>query len=204
MSDWLSRARMRRLDLPASVPGNLFLSHMPGRYGQLDLDLKSIEDSGVEVVICLVPRWEMLEKSPKYHDALDEGNHGWSLREFPIKDMGVPEQERRPELIALVRETAARLMAGEKLLIHCAGGIGRAGTLAVAVQLALGVTLAEAYQITREAGGRPESREQQDFLEELARDFLEQPLTEEELEPTAHDPEIVSIIETNHRNGEEE
>ncbi len=196
MDAWINRARLRRLTLPDSVPGHLFLSYMPGRYGQIDLDFKAISEAGVEMVICLVPRWEIYEKSPRYGETLDAGDHGWSVTEFPIRDMSVPEAARRPDLVALVRDAAIRLLAAEKLLIHCAGGIGRAGTLAVAVQLALGVGLDEAYRITSEAGGRPESREQQDFLAELAIEFLEQPLTEEELEPTIHDQKIVSIVET--------
>ena len=91
------------MELPANVPGHLFLSHMPGRYGQIDVDLKAIIDSGVEMVICLVPRWEILEKAPRYAETLDEGSQGWSLKEFPIRDMSVPEMERRPELVELIR-----------------------------------------------------------------------------------------------------
>ena len=52
------------------------------------------------------------------------------------------------------------LSAGRRVLIHCGAGIGRTGTLAVCVLVALGQTRAEAEAVVRAAGSQPETPEQ--------------------------------------------
>jgi protein-tyrosine phosphatase len=106
---------------------------------------------------------------------LDGGGLGWGWCEFPIPDFGVPEPSRWSELAALARHAAGELRAGRTLLIHCAGGIGRTGILAIAVQVVLDVSLEEAYRLAREAGAGPQTREQQDLVSHLAEQLCEAP-----------------------------
>ena len=53
----------------------------------------------------------------------------------------------------LVAAIVARLAAGERIILHCAAGIGRSGTIAVCVLVELGATLADALEIV--AASRP-------------------------------------------------
>ena len=66
---------------------------------------------------------------------------------------------------------ANALRRAENVLVHCAAGIGRTGTLAVAVLLALGVPLDDAQRQVRSAGSSAETREQRAFLTALTHQF---------------------------------
>ena len=48
--------------------------------------------------------------------------------------------------------------------MHCAAGIGRTGTLAVCVLLALGLGAAEARAAVRSAGSSPQTAAQEDIV----------------------------------------
>ena len=69
------------------------------------------------------------------------------------------------------RRSGLRLKQGEGVLLHCGAGIGRAGTIAVAVLLAMGEPLDVACRTVadhRPMAG-PEAGAQTDLLAELAR-----------------------------------
>lgn len=63
---------------------------------------------------------------------------------------------------------ATELCEGGRLLVHCAGGVGRAGTFATAVLLALGESMPRALARVHTAGSRPESDEQRVLLAAIA------------------------------------
>ena len=97
-------------------------------------------------VVCLCERHELAERFPAYVDWLDVG--GARAIWWPIPDMYAP-----PVDVALpfVDDLAARLRAGDRLLVHCAAGIGRTGTTAVCVLVRLGMTSADAEALVGEA-----------------------------------------------------
>jgi protein-tyrosine phosphatase len=86
---------------------------------------------------------------------------------FPIHDLHAP-----PRLAGklLVDDLVARLRDGDGLIVHCAAGIGRAGTTAVAILIGLGQTPEFALRHVRAhrpmAG--PEVGSQLQFIEMLA------------------------------------
>jgi protein-tyrosine phosphatase len=65
---------------------------------------------------------------------------------FPIHDLNAPTLERTLPLLADLR---ARLDLGEHLLMHCAAGIGRAGTLAACILVQLGMGVDDALMLVR-------------------------------------------------------
>ena len=74
-------------------------------------------------------------------------------------------------MLALVRELAARLRRGERVVTHCGAGIGRTSLVCGLTVIALtGTSLGEALVLVRAArpGAGPENPEQRAHLERLA------------------------------------
>ncbi len=86
-------------------------------------------------IVCLVEDHELAERWPEYVDWLNE-RLGDSAVWFPIHDLHAPPLDGvRPLLDDLV----SRLDRGEHLLIHCAAGIGRAGTIGTCLLIRRGM-----------------------------------------------------------------
>jgi protein-tyrosine phosphatase len=162
LSEMDNNLGFREIPLPEGVGGRLFLSSMPGRYRPFAHDLAEAEELGVATVLCLNPRDEIELKSPHYHAALNDGSHGWRVIEHPIEDFRAPSRDQR--FVGLVDDVAAHLRAGEGLMLHCAGGIGRTGTVSACILIALGLSPEEALAEIRKKGARPENKAQSDFV----------------------------------------
>jgi protein-tyrosine phosphatase len=155
---------MRRVELPADVRGALFLHSMPGRYETFDDARAAITGSGVKHVVCLTPEEEILHHSPDYAAAIETGLP-WRHVSLPVPDFGVPDDAEAFRTSA--NAIANALRNGENVLVHCAAGIGRTGTFAVAVLCQLGVSLRDAQLRVRAAGSSSESDRQRRFLETI-------------------------------------
>ena len=156
---------MREVRLPPNVAGRLYLHSMPGRNEPFEEVRVAISDKKIGRVVCLAPRDEIRKKSPDYYAALVRGVP-WTRVEFPITDYGVPDD--RMAFLILAQDTASALRGGERILIHCGAGIGRTGTLAVAVLLNLDYALLDAGKIVKAAGSGPETEGQSALLEWIA------------------------------------
>lgn len=137
------------------TPGRLFLMGMPGRYAPYESDLTALQVETIDLLISLAERSEIARKSPAYAAALAEDRFPLPRREHPLPDYGVPDD--RALFLELAQELAEMLRNGQRLAIHCGAGIGRTGTLAAVVLLALGWSQAEALAQVHEAGSGPET-----------------------------------------------
>jgi protein-tyrosine phosphatase len=131
---------------------------MPGRFEALAEVRAQIQDLGIHIIICLARPEEIRSKSPAYADALAANTLPCPVEGFPISDYGVPED--REDFWSLASRIAKRLREGTRVLIRCGAGVGRTGTLATCVLLALGVPRAEAELAMSAAGSHPETPEQ--------------------------------------------
>lgn len=153
---------VRSVQLPSGVPGKLVLNSMPGRYEALEQMWKQIETEGVQLIVSLAPPEEIRSKSPAYGRALESKTVPCAVESFPITDRGVPED--RTGFWSLASTVAQKLRAGSRVLIHCGAGIGRTGTLAICVLLALGEPQAGATRAVSAAGSHPETDAQRDLV----------------------------------------
>ena len=168
---WTHDGGMHEIPLP-QVSGRLWLcgKHVVGP----DPD-GVLARTGAHTVVCLTERHELDDRYPHYVAwlerhctpvlAADDARERavW----YPVHDLHAPPFDTgRPFIDDLV----GRLRDGQGLVIHCAAGIGRAGTTAVAIVVALGETPALALSHVRAhrpmAG--PEVGTQQAFIEMLS------------------------------------
>lgn len=138
---------------------------MPGRYNKFDSVCDEIAKNKVVHVICLAPIEEIRKKSAVYQAALERGVP-WNHVAYPISDYSVPND--RVTFLALAGTIAKWLRAKENVLIHCGAGIGRTGTLAVAVLLVLDQQLPEAVKVVKGAGSCPETKDQLELLQSIS------------------------------------
>ena len=131
---------------------------MPGRDEPLDRTWEDLRRQGIQVVVCLAEREEVRDKSATYAAALEAQTVPCPVESFPIADFGVPDD--REAFWALASSVGRRLTSGERVVIHCGAGIGRTGTLAACVLLALGEPLAGAEQAVSAARSHPETAAQ--------------------------------------------
>jgi protein-tyrosine phosphatase len=142
VSDWLGpRSRdggIDELPLPSGT-GRLWLcgKHAVGPDAEAALERAGALGG---TIVCLVQRHELADRYPNYVLWLDSHRSHRAIW-FPIHDLSAPPTERVRPFLATVR---GRLDAGEQLLMHCAAGIGRTGTMATALLLAYGVALDDA------------------------------------------------------------
>jgi protein-tyrosine phosphatase len=154
---------LRSVALPAGIPGSLWLGSMPGRFESwADFEAQA-RQARLALVVCLTPRTELAELSPRYHSALAQGKTPFRWLNLPMPNFGVPEDAagfRRD-----VREIAHALERGESVMLHCAAGMGRTGSTAACVLKSLGLPTAEALQRVRDAGSNPQNAQQSGLVE---------------------------------------
>lgn len=123
---------------------------------------KSLSEIGVTHVVSLISKSEVATFSLQGEGrALNEFDIGFS--HFPIDDFDTPDAATFPELI---NQLTTRLAQGENLFLHCAGGIGRAGTTAACLLVKHGMTAETAMALVSEKRGEksPETIDQENFV----------------------------------------
>lgn len=126
----------------------------------------ALRKTGATSAVCLSQEPELADRYPQYVAWLAANADGRAVW-FPVPDLHAPDVELAAELVDGLRR---RIEAGDVLLVHCGAGIGRAGTIAAALLMSMGVGLDEAVAIvaaSRPMAG-PEAGAQRDLLEALA------------------------------------
>ena len=96
--------------------------------------------TGASTIVCLNERDELERRAPRYADWLRSHQPGRALW-FPIRNFHAESADATLPLLDLVVE---RLERGEGVVMHCAMGQGRAGTMGVCLLMRLGATSDEA------------------------------------------------------------
>ncbi|WP_077036805.1 tyrosine-protein phosphatase [Pelomonas sp. KK5] len=155
----------RSVPLPANATGQLWLQSMPGRLESWGSFLDEARLRQLNLVVCMNPLDEVQALSPAYHKAIAEGRLPFRWLHLPMRDFGVGQD---PTLFRKgIEQVAHALELEQHVLLHCAAGIGRTGTVAACVLKQLGVPREQALQQVRAAGSNPQSALQTGWIDQF-------------------------------------
>lgn len=110
--------------------GRIGICRLPGREGDLAGDMAVIRAWKPALVLSMTETAEMQEFGAATLAAeLARASIAW--RHFPIVDYGGPDATRQAQWPQLSLELHRRLETGEGILLHCRGGQGRSGMVAL-------------------------------------------------------------------------
>lgn len=147
-----------RVDALPVAGGLLGLTFCPGKHGDsltgapwardLDMDLRALRDWGARLILTLI--------EPHEFDLLcvsDLGAQvealGMSWAHLPIRDVDVPASPFLTGWPQVRADLLSRLDAGERVVVHCRGGLGRAGLVAALILIETGMPAEAAIQTVR-------------------------------------------------------
>ena len=172
--DWLDAAT-----LADGRPGRLGLTSLPGKHGasvrypgrvyrrDLDEDLRSLADAGVQLLVLLVEDHE-LERWGNPDIVELAGAHGLRVERWPMIDGTAPATiDEMRDIIASI----GRARESGDVAVACMGGVGRTGTVAACALVAAGMTAADAIAEVRRVRHPTavETAEQVAFVEAFVR-----------------------------------
>jgi protein-tyrosine phosphatase len=100
----------------------------------LETDLNRLKELGVTTLVPFLTDDELKRlKIPNL--ILAATMLGFTVLRFPFPDGGIPENMKGA--VQFVKDVIERYQQGERLLMHCNGGLGRAGTMAACIRMAL-------------------------------------------------------------------
>ena len=162
------------MSTPFNTDGGIHEVPLDGTVGRLWLcgkhfigpDVEAVRaERDITYVVCLVEEHELRDRYDAYSQ-WHRDNVGNPSVWFPIPDLSYPSFDDALEFVehvtALVRDRGS-------MVVHCAAGIGRAGTTATAILMMLGMPMYEALAHVRAhrpmAG--PETGRQEEFIRQL-------------------------------------
>jgi len=146
-------------------PGGVGITLLPGRrdFGRdLSHDIETMVNQGVTHVVCLVPSDE-LERYDVAQLLTEYSRVGLKTCHLPIVDQGVVPVS---EVVKTLRWMHNAVEGGKRVVVHCAGGLGRAGTIVACYLKYRGVSSDAAIAAVRSARSPRaiESAEQMEFV----------------------------------------
>lgn len=117
--------------------GILAISPIPGAEGDYAGDVRHLVEWKPAIVVSLVSEMELAAAGAAglWHDLVDSGCR-WE--HMPITDFGVPDAEFEEAWPRVSANMRGALMGGGRILVHCRGGCGRSGMVALRLMIEIG------------------------------------------------------------------
>jgi ADP-ribosyl-[dinitrogen reductase] hydrolase len=139
--------------------GRLGITLCPGKYQpvsstggwewQLDLDLQALVDMGVHRLISLITEEDMVML--RVENLGEEAQRfGLAWNHLPLPDTTAPTDAWMERGIPVLQQLIDSIQGGEVVVVHCMGGLSRAGTFASMYLWLRGLDMEEAIQRVRE------------------------------------------------------
>lgn len=155
-----SQTHPLRFDFVPAANGQIGMIFCPGKkqsgaicghwHRDLETDLEAIKAWGATTVVSLVEAFELeFLQVPDLGECVQASGMVWM--HLPIVDMHVPDKafENLWQIAGLALRQ--RLRRGEKILLHCMGGLGRTGMIAAQLLVELGTDSGVAINLVRQA-----------------------------------------------------
>lgn len=161
-------------ELPAGE-GIVGVTLCPGKRGgsifgdgwerDLATDVAVIRDWGASAVVTLIEDHELqLLGVQALPSAVRAARIEW--HHLPVKDVHAPDKRFETRWVYAGARLRERLRSGERVLVHCRGGLGRAGSVAARLLVEFGAEPCEAIRKVRAVRpGAIETREQERWVE---------------------------------------
>ncbi|MBT4520070.1 MAG: ADP-ribosyl-(dinitrogen reductase) hydrolase [Halieaceae bacterium] len=148
-------------------PGKKQLNAATGDWDRdLQTDLEAIKAWGADLIINLIEDHEMAQLQVENTAALLPPKIEY-LR-LPISDFSIPGENWEISWDRLSLPVAERLRRGASIVVHCKGGLGRAGLCAARLLVELGCAPSDAIQrIRAERPGALETPEQEGYIKTI-------------------------------------
>lgn len=151
--------------------GRLGLTLCPGKKDEgrgwdrdLEDDLRLIRNWGASTVISLIEphEFDLLQVSELSDSAI---RMGMCWIHLPVRDVDVPDERFEHGWLTVGQEVHQRLDAGERILIHCRGGLGRTGLVAARILVERGCAPRDAvHRVRAVRPGAIETRAQEQYV----------------------------------------
>ena len=115
------------------APGKVAFGERPGRWRDVQEDLKWLWDQGIRTILSLVEDETWLD---------DYNKAGFRAHHIPIDDFHAPTMQQ-------IAEGMNQIAEGQPIYVHCRAGYGRAGTMAAAWLIHNGTAPIDAIRIVR-------------------------------------------------------
>ena len=151
-------------------PGKVQASAFTGVWARdLDLDCDAIRDWGADAVVTLVEDHELEALQVEgLGAAVSARSMAW--HHLPIRDVSVPSAAFEQAWGSAGLELRRLLRGGGSVLVHCKGGLGRAGMIAARLLVELGMDAGEAIAAVRAVRpGAIETRSQEAYVRSCTR-----------------------------------
>lgn len=120
-------------------PGWIGICPLPGGFGDLQADLAAVFSWQPDTVVTLTERPEMIALgSEDLGRRIEAAGIGWVS--LPIRDFGELDSTSAVQWPAVAKGLHRILDKGGKLLLHCRGGLGRSGMIAMRLLVERGET----------------------------------------------------------------
>jgi ADP-ribosyl-[dinitrogen reductase] hydrolase len=162
-------------------PGKKDTQALTGSWDRdLELDLDAIQAWGAVAVVTLVEEQELRAlQVPRLGEAVRERHMAWL--HLPIRDVSVPTAAFETQWAGVADGLHARLDSGFDVLVHCRGGLGRAGSIASRLLVERGWEPVRAIKQVRDVRpGAIETVEQEAFVRSLSPRIAVSPSTSSE------------------------
>jgi len=157
------------------IAGRIGITFCPGKKGEsftgpnwdrsMEADLERVRLWGATHVVTLIEdfEFEMLQVR-ELGNTVASKNMYW--HHLPIVDGQLPDRRFLDAWPASVTNLVNALKSGQRILVHCRGGLGRAGTVASILLVELGVPARDAIDQVRLARpGAIETEDQKRFID---------------------------------------